>query len=106
MPGSIWTTELGHNIHVNLSQENMMKMKETCKICFISDNPGVNDKTNTDFYETIEQDNKECTIFKDSISAVTADGENVTGKIIHIVHDNHDRWTFQYDTDWFLVRFK
>ena len=106
MPGAIWTTELGHTIHVNFSQENMLKMKETCKICFIGDNPGINDKSNTNFYEKKENDNEEVWVFKNNITAVTVDGENVTGRIIHFVSGNIDKFAFGYDTNWFLVKYK
>ena len=106
MPGSIWTTELGHNIHVNISQENMMKMKETCKIFLSEITPVLMIQVIQIFMKKKENDNKEVWVFKNNITAVTVDGENVTGRIIHFISDNIDKFAFGYDTNWFLVKYK
>jgi len=86
-----WVTRNNKVHKVNISKKLINCMQEKgARFCKFKDNVGINER-NRDFYEDDKaqddkaQDNKH-RVFKENITVVCEDGENITGYIIHIVN--------------------
>jgi len=89
-----------HKVNIYKTLINCMQEKGA-RFCKFKDNVGINNEENSDFYEDDKtQDNKH-RVFKENITVVCEDGENITGYITHIVNGGC------YGTDesnWFIIQ--
>jgi len=85
-------TNLNENNYANILDNNIWK------IGTISDNPGIDEETDDNYYTTVEnkdvQDNASKTrrAFKNKVSVKLYDGTEETGHLIHWVNNRSNGW--------------
>ena len=79
----LFTTN-GKEIYTNLAEKSFEQLQNgTYKIGLFSDNPGINDKNNNTYYETITIENKQKRVFKNKVTVNLLDGNIINAHIIH-----------------------
>ena len=87
-----------HKVNIAYTLINHMQEKGS-RFCKFKDNVGINEQ-NSDFYEDDKAQDKR-RVFKEKITVVCEDGENITGYITHMVNGDC------YGTDesnWFIIQ--
>ena len=104
----IWTTNAGNNYKVNISQDQICKMKAAgARFCWFKDNPGINDENNEIYFETITindrgGENKNHRKRREDITVKCEDGHRITGYVSHMVEGYECMGT---DIgDWFIIK--
>ena len=90
----MWRTKTGQWYKVNIGQQSILDwQKRGARFCFMDNNIGIYDKTNEQWYSKPQKDSNESgddaeseMVLKDNVTAVCADGEEITGYIIHYVY--------------------
>lgn len=81
----IWTTNNGnkHNVNIKSTLVSAMRAKGA-RFCWLNDNPGINDKNNNTYYQSVTEDETSRCLRQD-ITVVCEDGETLTGYVNHLV---------------------
>ena len=87
-------------LQTNLDKDNFNKLQTgVWKIGLIADNPGIVEKPNDTFYETVKCDNKEYRCFKNKVPVVLYDKSAVTAHLIHS-HPSEGWFCVTFDPFW------
>lgn len=97
-----WTTNNGNKYNVNINSQLVSVMRaKGARFCWLSDNPGINDKNNNTYFEDSVEDGTTKRTSKQTISVLCEDGENITGYISHLVDGSA---TGTNTSDWFIIQ--
>ena len=103
----LWrTTKNPSGFEVNIDQENIESMKrEGASFCWMSDNVGINDENNKNYWEDDTTDEKEGNEIhkrlKEGIQIVDSDGKTITGYVSHMVSGPCFGTPLR---DWFIIQ--
>ena len=104
----IWTTNAGNNYKVNISQDQICKMKAAgARFCWFKNNPGINNENNEIYFETKTRNgrdgqNKNHRVRRENITVTCEDGDRITGYITHLVEGYQCMGT--HIGDWFIIK--
>jgi len=100
----IWTTKNGKRYKLNIGPASIAKLQnDGARFCRIRDNPGIKDKNNDTYYETVNKEGESGRRkWRDSITVECEDGDIITGYIIHWVVGFECHGTDQ--GDWFIIK--
>ena len=89
----LWKTKDNPSgFEVNIVQEHIEAMKrEGASFCWMSDNKGINDENNENYWEidtdSEKEENKESRRLKEDIQVVDSDGKTISGYVNHMVRE-------------------
>ena len=77
-------TTNGIEIHTNLAEKSFEKLQNgTFKIGIFSNNPGINNEDNDNFYTTKTYKKQQIRVFRNKVNVKLLDGNTVNAHIIH-----------------------